>query len=969
MSVTLSTELSWLIELTRIDPKALDDTQPQGGTKVPSHKEKEAKKRAALAELLEKEDDEIERTKQLAIADVIRVLKPLKPALKDYYDFEITDAEGETFQAQAKTGDLAKTGDSSDLAGGGTFKGRNTGMTSEQLIKEVTRAQNIMITLQKQLEQKTYSRLADCEIEVGKGGKEEARPIKGDPERLFTDDEITEELYTPLIREKIIAPHFIQDKFSRAQKMIDGSNKLYKAELKNSTVKENDNVANLLKLAVGTGSAMVSSVLALDGIDTKMAQELLTGGTELVNLTIDFGDKARAGVDVKSVTNFLNGLPSVVGDIVGSALGNSELGSLVTVAASTATQGIGLIANAIKTKKPDPQALFQFASTLINVGLNEKASQQDNDKAMDVYTLGETLSTAFGDAVGKQAGAFYEAAAAGDSKRMRQVLMGALQDVVVNQLPKLAAPLIEIELASSTESTDSKKTNLEINQIVHGESDLSQSDQEEVLAEAKKEKHESSMSGIGDTVAETIGGVGETYDGLKESKEQAELKKKAEELFKTKAEQLEKDSEEYEKKREELDEELKKHPEKLAESMRKDIEKERAEFNKKLKELNDPSVDFKTIDKLMADIRRDRAIMGMAVAIGKGGFEVASKFLAPLSIGNEAIKMAMNIKAVVERAADLRAFVDESIGATNAVSEYLSSVQCFVDQQDNQLDQYSIRIALNAANIAASIAATVCPIAAPAVTVAGAAQSAAELIFAVQSEARVRKAWAMTKKVLANPRNRRLALQVRKFNPTLAKYTIAYGAMIESDPIAMSMCDACGIDNDALKNEGSNAQKVKDFLELKFNEDDKVSFKYEDPPTWVDKLPDAQLTPGCVLHTYKVIADGFAQDGSEATQKKLQQVGAIAPEPKDLVSLVKQVSEIDVVELEKEAAPTGKEEPYPQIKANLMMIDRVVNGFRAESARFAPLGADASNAVAAFGELAEPLQSKVVMMLLKKVKI
>jgi hypothetical protein len=330
MSATLSPELTWLIDITRINPQPLDDTQPQSGTKGPSHKEKEARKRTALIELLDKDDEEIERTKQLAIADVMRVLKPLKPTLQDFYDFEITNAEGETFQVQAKTGDLAKTGDSGDLAGGGTFKGRKTGMTSEQLVKEVTRAQNIMITLQKQLEQKTYSRVVDCEIESGPGTKEKILPIRGEPEKLFTDDEITEELYTPLIREKIIAPHFIQNKFSRAQKMIDGSDKLYKAELKSSTVKENDNVASLLKLAVGTGGAMVNSVLSLDGIDTKMAQELLSGATELVNLTIDFGDKARSGVDVKSVTTFLNGLPSIVGDIVGSAVGDSDLGSLIT---------------------------------------------------------------------------------------------------------------------------------------------------------------------------------------------------------------------------------------------------------------------------------------------------------------------------------------------------------------------------------------------------------------------------------------------------------------------------------------------------------------------------------------------------------------------------------------------------------------------------------------------------------------
>ena len=57
--------------------------------------------------------------------------------------------------------------------------------------------------------------------------------------------------------------------------------------------------------------ARVEQIIA-SGLDPKLAKTMLEGATELVKATVDFGEKLANGGDVKSVTDFLNGLPAVM---------------------------------------------------------------------------------------------------------------------------------------------------------------------------------------------------------------------------------------------------------------------------------------------------------------------------------------------------------------------------------------------------------------------------------------------------------------------------------------------------------------------------------------------------------------------------------------------------------------------------------------------------------------------------------
>lgn len=965
-------KLAWLIEVTEI---VLDEPGDQGGKPGGASPSELAEK---LRRQMEKEDQEEEIQKQFAIGDAMRLVKPLKPALKAGFDFQIIDRKGEARDVQAKTGDLSEVGDVDDLhGGGGVVKGT---VDAGKIVGDATKAQQMLMTIQKQLERITTTRT----VKLNSQGDF----VAGQPEKLFTADEIAEELFTPLVREKIIGSTLVENKYSQVQKMLDGSNALYKEELKTPTIDENSRVGNILKAAVNAGSSMVSAVLSVNGLDTKMVNDLLEGSTELANLTIDFGDKARAGIDVQNVTDFLNGLPSIVGGMVGTALGDSTLGDTITVSAGTATAAVKLIGLSIQNKTLDAGALVAFGQSLISVGLTIKGDQSDNDKESAKYSLALQFTDALGDAMAAKANDVIAAVRAGDIKAVRGAVLGAVKDFVMNGVPKIAAGVVNLEDASSDSSSDGKKTTKEENDIERGTSTLNEDDQAQVLQgfedNLKEDDKQESITTGGESLAEALDTGLEYRDGQEDAQNEEDNERRSEARSDRKQESRETgkktlatlksdiktregqkakgtfDPAEWEKKLQQLEtevddkalrrEQLAEQPEEFAQSVRAELDREKEEFKKELEGLRDPAK-VKSIQALMAKIQKDRAMMAVAVAIGKGGFSVAAKFLAPMKIGTEAIKLALNIKAVVERAVALRAFVDEAAGATNAVSPYLSSIQNFVDNQSNQLDQYSIRIAFNAANIIAAAAATAFPLAAPAVAIVDAGASAAELIFTVANEKRLREAWALTKEALGNPGNRRLGLRVRKFNPTLAKYTIAYGAKIAGDPIAVSMCNACGIDNDSLKKENEGAAKVKAFLELKFNEDGKLAIKYEDPPTWIDDLPDPQLTPGCVFHTYKIIAEGLA------TNPSASKVGGISPQPRELATLLK------VAAAEVPDTVTGDE-----MRAHVLLVERVTNAFKAESDRLSPLGPEAAHAVGTFSDLSETLENKLVMRLLKKMQ-
>lgn len=111
-----------------------------------------------------------------------------------------------------------------------------------------------------------------------------------------------------------------------------------------------------------------------------------------------------------------------------------------------------------------------------------------------------------------------------------------------------------------------------------------------------------------------------------------------------------------------------------------------------------------------------------------------------------------------------------------------------------------------------------------------------------KDKADIEKAWKVTLKSLRNPKNRQLALEARKLNPTLAKYSIAWGAVVLKDPLARNAMQACGLTEASLKNDSTDVNKVVQYLET-FYEDDKTLYRdsTEPVPDWIPADPEVSL--------------------------------------------------------------------------------------------------------------------------------
>ncbi len=251
------------------------------------------------------------------------------------------------------------------------------------------------------------------------------------------------------------------------------------------------------------------------------------------------------------------------------------------------------------------------------------------------------------------------------------------------------------------------------------------------------------------------------------------------------------------------------------------------------------------IDNLIADLLRDRMIMKIAMQIAQGGAGFLAKFVPALGAVSAGIKLAAQLVAVAQRAKQLDAWIKSQKDLSAAQSALSSSAANFVKNQGQQLAHYSAQAFFAAAQLAGEItklAGPAAPIGEMISSIAGASAKAEEILMERKDKADIEKAWKVTLKSLRNPKNRQLALEARKLNPTLAKYSIAWGAVVLKDPLARNAMQACGLTEASLKNDSTDVNKVVQYLET-FYEDDKSLYRdsSEPVPDWIPADPEVSL--------------------------------------------------------------------------------------------------------------------------------
>jgi hypothetical protein len=262
----------------------------------------------------------------------------------------------------------------------------------------------------------------------------------------------------------------------------------------------------------------------------------------------------------------------------------------------------------------------------------------------------------------------------------------------------------------------------------------------------------------------------------------------------------------------------------------------------------------KAIANLIMKIQIKRAVLEAAAKMAGGGMAIASQFVTGLGIGVAAMKFAQEVTEAATQAMELNKWLGTASLAVKGGSMYEPAIQNFISNRQAQIAHATIKAALAFAQMVVrsaetGLAASGYGAAGVAVTKAidaslTAAAAAENLIYQVIEKGKVEVAWRMTRASLLNPDNRKLAKAAMKNNHTWAKYAIAYGATVKSDPIAVSAMNAIGLSQASLQHKDTDVQKVRAYLETLYNQDKQV---LKDSPLVADWLPKkVELTGKCL---------------------------------------------------------------------------------------------------------------------------
>lgn len=244
------------------------------------------------------------------------------------------------------------------------------------------------------------------------------------------------------------------------------------------------------------------------------------------------------------------------------------------------------------------------------------------------------------------------------------------------------------------------------------------------------------------------------------------------------------------------------------------------------------------IEQMIAALLRDRMVLKLATQITQGGTAFLAQFLPGLGAASAGIKLAAALMAAGQRAQQLDLWMQSKSDLKNAQSELSSSAANFVKNQGQQLAHYSAQAFFAAAQLAGEIAKLAGPAAGVGAIISASAVAGAkaeDLMMDLKKKYDVEAGWKATQKALRNPGNRRLGLEARRLNPTLAKYSLAWGAVVLKDPLARGAMKACGLTEASLNDEKADTHRVVKYLET-FYEDD-VSVYRDGKPTLADWVP------------------------------------------------------------------------------------------------------------------------------------
>ena len=248
---------------------------------------------------------------------------------------------------------------------------------------------------------------------------------------------------------------------------------------------------------------------------------------------------------------------------------------------------------------------------------------------------------------------------------------------------------------------------------------------------------------------------------------------------------------------------------------------------------------IKSIENLIAIQKKNDATYELSKTIvttaTKVGVQALSSVIPGLSIVNVAQEMMYAMYAAAKQGSEFLIWQDNVAIGNAAHTVQVEAILSRHGLQKKQTIEAGIAAALKAAQLVGEVLKLAGHAAPVGVAVTVAATTATGLLQAaskVATEANIRKAWNDYQTALARPQNRKAVRTALRSNPTLAKYAMAYGAVVDNNPIAKEVMRRCGLNDSTLADPSANVSKVVKYMETLYKDDPIVLRTTTVPKGW-----------------------------------------------------------------------------------------------------------------------------------------
>lgn len=296
---------------------------------------------------------------------------------------------------------------------------------------------------------------------------------------------------------------------------------------------------------------------------------------------------------------------------------------------------------------------------------------------------------------------------------------------------------------------------------------------------------------------------------------------------------------------------------------------------------------MESVEKLIKEAAACNMRWKVLTGLANGGVSVLVAALPVAGLAASLTRMATDVAILLRKSYHVNRWRKNMAMTYGNSSVYGPAIKGRLDSAIVQVSQQTVRVIFDAVGIAADglKLADASGVGAAAGAVGhgldianNMARALTEYGFKMQKEAEIEAGWQLYKRALANPGDRKMARTAMRWNSTLSKCVLAYGIVMDGDPIAKEVGRSCGLTPEILADQKDVCPKVVKYFQT----------LYSDDPVVLRRVPITKdWHPGALMPSLAVWAKYKAAAVSKATPPLARESTATAAIDQHLATLGK----------------------------------------------------------------------------------